>query len=166
MGKVKIVDDVKKWRVKRIQQISKEFEREHLTSFENKIKYRGLVVIEGIDFSSKCEHHLVGIRGKCFVGYIPNKILPGLSQIPRFIETKLNPTTEITQEQVSKEIADGLMDNFDFLGLILIIKAEHFCMTQRGVRQRNAITTTSEIRGVFWHNEVREEFFNLLRLKI
>jgi len=120
-----------------------------------------------MDFSAKCEHHLVSINGKVFFAYIPIKYLIGLSQVARVMEYYMNVSQEIIQEEATKEIADMLNEILKPEGLWVVVKAKHECMSARGVRQRNTLTTTSELRGVF-HTDValRNETLKLWELKI
>jgi GTP cyclohydrolase I len=122
-----------------------------------------MVIIKNIQFATKCAHHGIGIHGYCNFGYIPNDRLFGLSQIPRIIEYYLNPTTEITQETVTKTIADFMEKELKPVGLILVVSATHECMSTRSVRQRNSVTITSEVRGAFKNQQTKSEFLELVK---
>lgn len=145
--------------------IKDEYAYPKMISFENKNKYNGIVIVKDIDFSTQCEHHLVSIKGKCHIGYIPNQKLIGLSQVARVVEWFCNPTTEITQEEVNQTIIDFINKDAEPLGIIVVMEAYHDCMNSRGIKQRNAYTITSEVRGLFYHQHIKDEFFSLMRLK-
>lgn len=153
---------MKEFQKKRIKQISKEFRLKKIVVMPNDIRYNGMVILKNIEFTTRCEHHLVSIRGVCHFGYIPGKYLIGLSQIARIIEYFLNPATEVIQERANKELADYFQRLLKPRGLILVIKARHDCVSARGVRQRNVECITSEIRGNFRISKVREEFLKLI----
>ena len=164
-SKLNVVNDVKKFQKKRVKEIPKEFKHNRVTCFPNKEKYNGIVLLEPIDFSAKCEHHLVSIHGRVYIAYQPSDILIGLSQIARIVETFLNPTIETIQERATKQICDKIDNLLQPQGVMVIIKAEHECMTMRGVKQRNCRTTTSEVRGVFHEQNIKSEVFELIKLR-
>jgi GTP cyclohydrolase I len=145
--------------------IKEEYAYPKMISFENKTKYNGFVIVKDIDFSTNCEHHLVSIKGKCHIGYIPNQRLIGLSQVARVVEWFCNPTTQITQEEANQQIIEFIAKDSEPLGIIVIIEAYHDCMNSRGVKQRNAYTITSEVRGLFYHENIKNEFFQLIGLQ-
>lgn len=150
----------------RREAIKEEYKYPKMVCFENESKYDGMVIVKDIDFSTKCEHHLVHIGGQCYIGYIPNeKVLPGLSQVARVVEYFMNPTTAITQEEANQKIAEFIQKEAKPLGLIVVVKAKHDCICSRGVKQRNVSAITSVIKGTFGDLDVRTEFFNLLELK-
>jgi GTP cyclohydrolase I len=161
---LEIIKNRKEFAKKRVKQIPKEFELKKIVVEENKVHYNGIVAIEPIHFSALCEHHQVGIRGKVYFAYVPTNYLIGLSQVARVVEYFLNPTREILQEEVTKQIADFIWEKIKPAGLWLIVKAEHDCMNMRGVKQRNSKTTTSEIRGSFINPDLRNETALLWRL--
>lgn len=164
-GRLLMVKDVKAFRENRVGALPDEFVlKKKIVAFPNDIKYKGLVIVDNIEFSTNCEHHAVAIEGLMHVGYIPNKLLIGLSQVARIIESRANVTTMTIQERLNQEVADELNKILKPEGLIVIIIARHNCMTARGVRQRNSQTTTSCIRGKF-DGDLRMEFFQLLNLR-
>ncbi len=153
-----------KYLKERRQAIKEEYPYPKMICFENKTKYDGMVIVRNIDFSTKCEHHLVHIGGVCHIGYIPNKkLLPGLSQVARVVEYFCNPTTEITQEEANQNIAEFIQKTAEPLGLIVIMKAKHDCISSRGVKQRNVDAITSIIKGKFNNIDTREEFLKLVQ---
>lgn len=150
----------------RREAIKEEYPYPKMICFENETKYDGMVIVKGIEFSTKCEHHLVHIGGTCAIGYIPNKkLLPGLSQVARVVEYFCNPTTAITQEVANQKIAEFIQKEANPLGLIVVMVAKHDCMCVRGCKQRNADAVTSVIKGKFIDIGIRNEFFKLLEMK-
>jgi GTP cyclohydrolase I len=107
-----------------------------------------LVLIRDIPFSSVCEHHLVPFVGKAHVGYLPNTAgqVTGLSKIARLVD--LVAKRPGLQERITSRIADTLEKALSPRGVLVVIEAEHFCMTMRGVRKPGAVTVTSAVRGL------------------
>jgi GTP cyclohydrolase IA len=107
-----------------------------------------LVLIRDIPFSSVCEHHLVPFVGTAHVGYIPNTRgqVTGLSKLARLVD--LVAKRPNLQERITAQVADTLMKGLDPRGCIVVVEAEHFCMTMRGVRKPGAVTVTSAVRGI------------------
>jgi GTP cyclohydrolase I len=106
-----------------------------------------LVVVRDIPFASMCEHHLVPFAGRAHVGYLPNSAgqVTGLSKLARLVD--ISAKRPGLQERITSTVADALMEALDPRGVIVIIEAEHFCMTMRGVRKPGALTVTSAVRG-------------------
>lgn len=111
-------------------------------------KYEELVLIKDIPFHSICEHHLVPFFGKAHVGYLPkNGRLTGLSKLARVVES-VSKRPQL-QERLTATIADAIQKKLDPYGVIVMIEAEHMCMTMRGVKKPGSKTITSAVRGVF-----------------
>jgi GTP cyclohydrolase I len=108
-----------------------------------------MVMVRDIPFSSMCEHHLIPFIGRAHVAYMPNENgrITGLSKLARLVETIARKPQ--VQERLTSEIADILMDALEARGALVVIEAEHLCMSMRGVRKPGAITVTSAVRGVF-----------------
>lgn len=108
-----------------------------------------LVMVKEIPLYSTCEHHLVSFHGVAHVGYIPGHDgrVTGLSKIARVVD--LYAKRPQIQERLTGQIADALMRKLDPRGVIVVIEAEHLCMSMRGVRKPGAVTTTSAVRGQF-----------------
>lgn len=105
-----------------------------------------LVLVRDIPFSSTCEHHLVPFIGTAHVGYIPNQgKITGLSKLARVVELASRKLQ--VQERMTAQIADAVMRRLDPLGVLVVLEAEHFCMSIRGVRKAGAKTVTSAARG-------------------
>ncbi|HLL72480.1 MAG TPA: GTP cyclohydrolase I FolE [Pyrinomonadaceae bacterium] len=107
-----------------------------------------LVIVKDIHIASICEHHLAPFVGRCHIAYIPKggRIL-GLSKLARLADAFAHRLQ--VQERLTSEIADTLFDGLDPLGVMVVIEAEHTCMTLRGVKKPGALTITSAIRGAF-----------------
>ncbi len=122
--------------------------KEQLEVFFQEEKHEELVLIKDIPFHSMCEHHLVPFFGKAHVGYIPRAgKLTGLSKLARVIDT-VSKRPQL-QERLTAVVADSIVEKLDPYGVIVIIEAEHMCMTMRGVRKPGSKTITSAVRGVF-----------------
>lgn len=112
---------------------------------------------------STCEHHFMPFYGKAHVAYIPRQgRITGLSKLARVVEC-LSKRPQL-QERLTSQIADTIMEALNPLGVIVVIEAEHMCMTMRGVKKAGSKTLTSAVRGIFQTNEAtRAEAFALIR---
>lgn len=122
-----------------------------------------MVLVRDIELYSTCEHHLLPFFGRAHVGYIPNEKgqITGLSKLARLVD--LYARRPQVQERMTSQIADALMDTLEPRGVIVIIEAEHLCMSMRGVRKPGAKTVTSAVRGCFLSSEsTRAEAMSLL----
>lgn len=134
------------------------------TVFHNE-DHEEMIMVKNIPFYSMCEHHLVPFIGKAHVVYIPTKgRVTGLSKLVRVIEGFAKRPQ--VQERLTSQVADCLMDKLKPRGVIVIIEAEHLCMSMRGVKKPGSITVTSAVRGVFRKNEkTRAEALALIKGK-
>ena len=122
-----------------------------------------LVIERDITFYSMCEHHMLPFFGKAHVAYIPNGEVVGLSKIARTVEVFARRLQ--LQEQLTAQIADAFMDNLHPQGVMVMIEAEHLCMTMRGIKKPGAQTVTTVTRGVFDNNkELQDTFYQMVRL--
>jgi GTP cyclohydrolase I len=120
----------------------------HLEIYFQEEKYEELVLVKDIPFYSVCEHHLVPFFGKAHVAYLPkNGKLTGLSKLARVVETVAKRPQ--LQERITSTVADTIMEKLDPYGVIVVIEAEHMCMTMRGVKKPGSKTMTSAVRGLF-----------------
>ncbi len=121
-----------------------------------------MVVLRDIPFYSMCEHHLLPFAGQAHVAYIPSKgRLSGLSKLARVVDVFARRPQ--VQERLTSQVADTLMSELKPKGVLVVIEAEHYCMTMRGVRKPGSRMLTSAVRGVFATNEVtRKEALALL----
>ncbi|GAC1326312.1 MAG: GTP cyclohydrolase I FolE [Mycobacteriales bacterium] len=108
-----------------------------------------MVVVRDIEMYSECEHHLVPFHGVAHVGYIPNEDgqLTGLSKLARLVD--LYARRPQIQERLTGQIADAVEDRLQPRGVIVVIEAEHLCMSMRGIRKPGSKTVTSAVRGQF-----------------
>ncbi|MFN2626840.1 MAG: GTP cyclohydrolase I FolE [Mycobacteriales bacterium] len=108
-----------------------------------------MVLVRDIDVESICEHHLIPFIGVAHVGYIPNEQgqITGLSKLGRVVD--LYARRPQIQEQLTTQIADAVEEQLKPRGVIVVVEAEHLCMSLRGVRKRGARTVTSAVRGQF-----------------
>jgi GTP cyclohydrolase I len=107
-----------------------------------------IVLVRDIAFTSICEHHLLPFVGKAHVAYIPGgKRITGLSKLARVVEGEAHRPQ--LQERMTGAIADDLVTALRPKGVMVVVEAEHLCMTIRGVKKPGAITVTSVVRGVF-----------------
>lgn len=132
---------------------------EHLTrTFASEQK--DLVVEKDITFYSVCEHHLLPFYGKVHIGYVPDGRVVGISKLARTVEVFARRAQ--IQEQLTNQIANAVMDILKPKGVIVMIEAEHMCMTMRGVKKPGTKTTTVSARGCMEENEKRQEFFQFV----
>ncbi len=123
--------------------------------------YRDTVLVRDIPLYSICEHHLIPFAGKAHVGYAPNGRVVGLSKLARLVEGYARRPQ--LQEQLTVQIADALYENLDARGSIVVIEAEHLCMTARGVQKPGSITVTSAVRGSYEESDaLRSEAMALI----
>ena len=121
-----------------------------------------MILIKDIEVYSMCEHHLLPFIGKCHVAYIPTGKVIGLSKIARIVDM-YSRRLQI-QENLTKQIADSLMDIIQPSGVGVIIEAKHLCMMMRGVEKQNSMMTTSMMLGSFRvQDRTRSEFLRLIR---
>lgn len=113
--------------------------------------YDELVLVRDISFNSMCEHHLLPFMGVAHIGYLPRGRVTGLSKLARVVE-EISKKPQV-QERMTHQIADLVHKELDTKGAIVVIEAEHTCMTIRGVRKPGSTTITSAVRGLFKTNE-------------
>lgn len=124
--------------------------------------YDEMICVRGIDFHSKCEHHMADFNGICDIAYIPakNGRILGLSKLPRIVE--LYARRLQVQERLTKQIAEFINKYCKPIGVGVVIKARHSCMCSRGVKQHGTEAITSKLFGEFLTEpEVRSEFLRL-----
>ena len=106
-----------------------------------------MVIEKDITFYSTCEHHLLPFYGKAHVAYIPNERVAGLSKLARTVEVFARRPQ--IQENMTAQIADAIEENLQPKGVMVMLEAEHMCMTMRGAKKPGTITSTIVTRGVF-----------------
>jgi GTP cyclohydrolase I len=121
---------------------------EELQLYYEKEEYEEIVLVKNIPLYSVCEHHLIPFFGKAHVAYLPAKgRLTGLSKIVRAVDVIARRPQ--LQERLTKQIADCIMQAVKPQGVLVIIEAEHFCITMRGIKKSGTQTVTSAMRGIF-----------------
>jgi GTP cyclohydrolase IA len=122
-----------------------------------------LILVRDIELWSMCEHHLVPFTGVAHIGYIPNDNgrITGLSKLARLVDVYAKRPQ--VQERLTTQIADALMRILEARGALVVIEAEHLCMTMRGVKKPGSKTITSAIRGSMHNAATRLEAMSLIR---
>jgi GTP cyclohydrolase I len=108
--------------------------------------YQEIVMVREIPFYSMCEHHFVPFHGQAHVAYIPKGRVTGLSKLARLVEGFARRPQ--MQERLTAQVADALTERLEPLGVMVVVEAEHLCMSMRGVRKPGATTVTSAVRGI------------------
>lgn len=125
------------------------------------VRSNDLVIERDITFYSLCEHHLLPFYGTVAIGYVPNGRVAGLSKLARTVEVYARRLQ--LQEQLTAQVADAMMEHLTPQGAIVLIEAEHMCMTMRGVQKPGTKTVTLVRRGCFESDPALEErFFRML----
>ena len=139
--------------------------REQLQIFFQEENHEEMVIVKDISFYSVCEHHLVPFFGKAHVAYIPKGgKLTGLSKLARVVETAARRPQ--LQERIAKTIADSIVEVLEPYGVVVILEAEHMCMTMRGIKKPGSKTITSAVRGIFEKDvAARAEAMSLINIK-
>ncbi len=122
-----------------------------------------IILIKDIPFHSVCEHHLVPFIGRAHIAYAPNKSgkIVGLSKLTRVLEIVAKRPQ--IQERLTTIIANSIMKKIEPRGVMVIVEAEHLCMSMRGVKKPNTVTVTSAVRGLFKNNPAsRSEVLSLI----
>jgi len=141
----------------------KQDPHEHLKTCFVEDGHDEIVLVKDISFYSTCEHHLLPFYGKAHVAYLPagGKIV-GLSKLVRVIET-LSKRPQL-QERLTSNVADIITEELEPKGVVVVVEAEHLCMSVRGVGKPGSITVTSAVRGLFRRNpSSRVEVFTLIK---
>ncbi len=126
-------------------------------------EHEELVLVKDIPFYSMCEHHLVPFYGVAHVGYIPRGgRVTGLSKLARAVEAVAKRPQ--LQERITSTVADSIMETLEPHGVVVVVEAEHLCMTMRGVKKPGSKTVTSAVRGIFAQDPAsRAEVFSLIK---
>ncbi|MAY15671.1 MULTISPECIES: GTP cyclohydrolase I FolE [unclassified Thalassolituus] len=122
-----------------------------------------MVVVQGIEFYSLCEHHMLPFIGRCHIGYLPSGKVLGLSKFARIVDM-FGRRLQI-QENMTKQIAEAVEEVTGCRGVGVIVEAQHMCMMMRGVQKQNSMMRTSVMKGDFRSNAAtRDEFMRLIGL--
>lgn len=121
----------------------------------------GLVIVDGIQVQSMCAHHFLPFRGEAHVGYIPDDEVVGLSKLARVVDGYARRPQ--VQERLTNQVADAIHDELEPIATIVVIEAEHECMSLRGVQEPETMTRTSALRGKARREDhIKQEFFDLV----
>jgi len=132
-----------------------------IDAFFGEEHYQEIVMVREIPFYSMCEHHFVPFHGQAHVAYMPRGRVTGLSKLARLVDGFAKRPQ--MQERLTAQIADCLNDRLNPLGVLVVIEAEHLCMSMRGVKKPGALTVTSAVRGIMESNPAtRAEAMSLL----
>lgn len=121
-----------------------------------------MVMEKDITFYSMCEHHMMPFFGKAHIAYIPKDKVVGISKLARTVEIFARRLQ--IQERLTGQIADAIMDGLEAEGVMVVLEAEHLCMTMRGVKKPGSKTVTVATRGAFADNEsLKRQFYDMLK---
>ncbi|MEM1257757.1 MAG: GTP cyclohydrolase I FolE [Bacteroidota bacterium] len=135
--------------------------RPKLSTFENKYGYQKMLVEQEITIDSSCEHHFLPIVGHAHVGYIPKDKVVGLSKINRLVDYYAHRPQ--VQERLCLQILNNLQETLETEDVIVMVHAKHLCVSSRGIKDKDSFTTTIEYGGKFGEENVRNEFYSLLK---
>lgn len=135
--------------------------RPKISTFENKYGYRKMIVEQDINIDSSCEHHFLPIVGHAHIGYLPKDKVVGLSKINRLVDYYAHRPQ--VQERLCLQILNDLQKTLETDDVIVVVQAKHLCVSSRGIKDKDSLTTTQEYGGVFKDAYRRTEFFNLLK---
>ncbi|MEY3407896.1 MAG: hypothetical protein RL038_957 [Actinomycetota bacterium] len=132
------------------------------TTFD--LGHEELIIVRDIEVQSLCEHHMLPFHGVAHIGYIPgeNGRITGLSKLARLVEVYARRLQ--VQERLTAQIADAMTDILQPAGVLVVVDAEHMCMSMRGIRKPGARTVTSAVRGQLRNPATRAEAMSLLNI--
>lgn len=130
--------------------------------FDNKYKYKNILVEKNINFHSMCEHHFVPIIGKAHVAYIPSQRVVGLSKLNRIV--RYFAQRPQVQERMTMQIVNELKEVLNTEDVAVVIEADHLCVASRGVKDVTSNTITVEYSGKFREKKVKKELLSLIAI--
>lgn len=135
---------------------------EHHLQVQFETGHDEMVMVRDIPFYSMCEHHLMPFVGRAHVAYIPGErgMITGLSKLARLVEAYARRPQ--VQERLTTQVADKLMEVLEPRGTLVVVEAEHQCMSMRGVQKPGSLTITSAVRGQFRNTATRAEAMHLI----
>lgn len=134
---------------------------EHLSKVFS-VENSQMVLVKDIEFQSMCEHHMLPFFGRAHIAYIPNGKVTGLSKIARTVEVYARRLQ--IQERMTGQIADAMMEHLAPQGVMVVLEAEHMCMTMRGIRKPGSKTVTIAARGLFEQEEaLQNRVFSMIK---
>lgn len=132
----------------------------NLSVFDNKYQYNKMLIESNITFNSACEHHFLPIIGKAHVGYLSSGKVVGLSKINRIVDYYARRPQ--VQERMNIQVFNELKNVLNTENVIVVLEAQHLCVSTRGVNDSSSITTTIEYSGVFVNADTRNDFFKMI----
>lgn len=132
-----------------------------ISVFENSYHYDKMLVEANISFNSTCEHHFLPIIGKAHIGYVSNGKVIGLSKLNRIVDYFARRPQ--VQERMIMQIFNELKSVLNTEDVIVVVEAEHLCVSSRGIKDSSSFTSTIQFGGIFEEKENRNDFFNLLK---
>lgn len=134
-----------------------------VTLFENNYKFSEILVERDISFYSNCEHHFVPIVGKVHIGYVSTGKVIGLSKLHRIVNYFARRPQ--VQERLTIQIGEALTKVLETADVAVVVDADHFCVSSRGIADQTSSTVTSFFGGVFKNSDKKEEFISLVKLR-
>lgn len=132
-----------------------------ISVFENSYHYDKMLVEANISFNSTCEHHFLPIIGKAHIGYVSNGKVIGLSKLNRIVDYYARRPQ--VQERMIMQIFNELKLVLNTQDVIVVVEAEHLCVSRRGIKDSSSYTSTIQYSGIFKEKENRNDFFNLMK---
>lgn len=132
-----------------------------ISVFENSYHYDKMLVEANISFNSTCEHHFLPIIGKAHIGYVSNGKVIGLSKLNRIVDYYARRPQ--VQERMIMQIFNELKTVLNTEDVIVVVEAEHLCVSSRGIKDSSSYTSTIQYGGIFNKKENRDDFFNLMK---
>ncbi|MDP2160105.1 MAG: GTP cyclohydrolase I FolE, partial [Flavobacterium sp.] len=132
-----------------------------ISVFDNSYHYDKMLVEANISFNSTCEHHFLPIIGKAHIGYVSNGKVIGLSKLNRIVDYYARRPQ--VQERMIMQIFNELKTVLNTEDVIVVVEAEHLCVSSRGIKDSSSYTSTIQYGGIFKEKENRNDFFNLMK---
>jgi GTP cyclohydrolase IA len=122
--------------------------------------YSQMIILKDISFESHCEHHMCPIIGTAHIAYIPKDKVVGISKLARLVDCFAKRFQ--IQERMTNDISSTLMQVLECKGVAVMIEAEHFCISTRGIKKKGSSMITYSLEGIFENDTIRKEFFDLV----
>lgn len=132
-----------------------------ISVFDNTYHYDKMLVEANIEFNSTCEHHFLPIVGKAHIGYVSSGKVIGLSKLNRIVDYFARRPQ--VQERMTMQIFNDLREVLQTDNIMVVIEAEHLCVSSRGIKDSSSYTSTLQYGGVFEDKDMRRDFFNLVQ---
>lgn len=136
-------------------------EQPKMTVFDNDQSIHNMVFLGPITIKSTCSHHFIPFLGECYVGYIPNKKIVGISKLARIVKWFMRRPQ--IQEELCEQIINFIEEELNPLGCGVYVKAQHLCMIARGVEETNSFMESTSLRGCFKNLDTKNEFILSIR---